>query len=105
MKGTAVRSASESSFDAAHGTENLNSSADERKWQADMEAQRSIWSTRVRTVIAGMENYVDKSADVKCISTQARRRGKVAAMFQVAGKRLFKELTTSAPSSCIVEQI
>ena len=36
------------------------SSTDERQRQADLEAQRSIWSTRERKEIAGMENYLDK---------------------------------------------
>ena len=40
--------------------QNSNSSTDESHWQADLEAQQSIWSTRERTVIAGMENYLDK---------------------------------------------
>ena len=42
-----------------------HSSTDERQWQSDLEAQLSIWSTRERTVIARMENYLDKSDDVK----------------------------------------
>ena len=42
-----------------------HASTDERPWQAELEAQRSIWSTRRRTVIAGMENYLDKSDDMK----------------------------------------
>ena len=42
-----------------------HSSTDERQWQAELEAQRSIWSTRERTVIAGMENYLDNSDDMK----------------------------------------
>ena len=43
--------------------QNSHSSADERLWQADLEAQRSIWSTRERTIIAGMENNVGKGGD------------------------------------------
>ena len=38
---------------------------DERQWQADLEAQRSIWSTLERRVVAAMENYLDKSDDMK----------------------------------------
>ena len=30
-----------------------------------MEAQKSIWSARKRTVIANMENLLDKSDDMK----------------------------------------
>ena len=41
------------------------SSTDERQWQADLEAQRSIWSTRERMVISGLENYLEKSDDMK----------------------------------------
>ena len=41
------------------------SSTDERQWQADLEAQRSIWSTLERSVNAAMENSLDKSADMK----------------------------------------
>ena len=35
------------------------------QWQAEMEAQGSIWSALERTVIANMENYLDKSDDMK----------------------------------------
>ena len=44
-----------------------HSSTDERQWQSDLglEAQRSIWSSRERTVIAGMENDLEKSDDMK----------------------------------------
>ena len=38
---------------------------EEMQWQADMEAQGSIWSARERTVIARIENYLDKSYDMK----------------------------------------
>ena len=38
---------------------------EEMQWQADMEAQGSIWSARERTVIARIENYLDKSDDMK----------------------------------------
>ena len=41
------------------------SSTDGSQWQADLEAQRSIWSTRERRVIAATENYLDISADMK----------------------------------------
>ena len=40
--------------------QNSHSSTDESLWQADLEAQQSVWRTRERTVIAGMENYLDK---------------------------------------------
>ena len=42
-----------------------HSSTDERQWQADLEAQPCIWSICERTAIAGKENYLDKSDDVK----------------------------------------
>ena len=41
------------------------SPTDERQWQADLEAQRSNRSTRERRVVAAMENYLDKSDDMK----------------------------------------
>ena len=41
------------------------SSTDESQWSADLEEQPSIWSTRERRVIAAMENYLDKSDEVK----------------------------------------
>ena len=41
------------------------SSTDESQWQADLEAQRSIWSSRERRLIVAMGNYLDKSADMK----------------------------------------
>ena len=41
------------------------SSADESQWQADLEAQRSIWSGRERRVIAAMEMFPDESDDMK----------------------------------------
>ena len=41
------------------------SSTDESQWQADLEAHRSIWSTRERRVSAEMENYLDESDDMK----------------------------------------
>ena len=44
-----------------------HSSTDESQWQADLEAQRSIWSTLERTVIAGMEKYLDKSDDMRVV--------------------------------------
>ena len=92
--------------------QNSHSSADERQWQADMEAQRSIWSTRERTVIAGMENHLDRSADMKvenhelellmdpedsevCLRyflTRARRRG----------SRIFKIFSTKEKSDQLV---
>ena len=37
-----------------------HSSTDERQWQAEMEAQGSIWNARESTVIARMENHLDK---------------------------------------------
>ena len=40
-------------------------STDESQWQADLEAQRSIWSTRERRVIAAIEKFLDKSDDMK----------------------------------------
>ena len=42
-----------------------HSSTDEGQWQADLEAQRSIWSTRERRVTAAMEKYLDKRDDMK----------------------------------------
>ena len=36
------------------------SSTDASQWQADLEAQPSIWSTRERRVPAAMDNYLDK---------------------------------------------
>ena len=42
-----------------------HSSTNESQWQADLEAQQSIWSTRERKVMAGMENYLDEGADMK----------------------------------------
>ena len=41
------------------------SSTDESQWQADLEAQRSIWSARERRVIAAMEMFLDESDDMK----------------------------------------
>ena len=41
------------------------SSTDESHWKADLEAQRSIWRTRERRVIAAMEQYLDESEDMK----------------------------------------
>ena len=41
------------------------SSTDESQWQADLEEQPSIWSIRERRVIAAIENYLDKSEDMK----------------------------------------
>ena len=38
---------------------------DESQWQADLKAQRSIWSTRERRVTTGMEGYLDKSDGIK----------------------------------------
>ena len=42
-----------------------HSSTDERQWQAKMEVQGSIWSARERTAIAMMENYLDKSDELR----------------------------------------
>ena len=42
-----------------------HSSTDERQWQAEMEVQGSIWSARERTEIAMMENYLDKSDELR----------------------------------------
>ena len=41
-----------------------HSSMDEREWQAETEVQGSIWSARERTVLAMMENYLDKSDEL-----------------------------------------
>ena len=38
---------------------------EEMQWQAEMKVQGSIWSARERTVIAKMENCLDKSDDMK----------------------------------------
>ena len=38
---------------------------EEMQWQAETEAQGSIWSARERTVITKMENYLDGSDDMK----------------------------------------
>ena len=38
---------------------------DESQWQADLEAQQSIWSARERSVIVGMQDYLDKSDNTK----------------------------------------
>ena len=46
--------------DAAYAT-----ATDESQWQADLEAQRSIWSTRERRVIPAMEKYLGESDGVK----------------------------------------
>ena len=46
------------------------SSTDESQWQADLEAQRSIWSARERRVIAAMEMFLDES-DVLKVETKA----------------------------------
>ena len=42
-----------------------HSSADDSQWPADLEAQRSIWSTLGRRVIAATENYLDASDELK----------------------------------------
>ena len=36
------------------------SSTNERQWQADLEEQRSIWSSQERKVIAAVENYLER---------------------------------------------
>ena len=41
------------------------SSTNGRQWQADLEEQRSIWSSPERKVIAAMDNYLEKSDDMK----------------------------------------
>ena len=38
---------------------------DESQCQADLEAQQSIWSARERRVIAGMQDHLDKSDNMK----------------------------------------
>ena len=42
-----------------------HSSTDEGQCQADLEAQRSIWSTRERKVTAAMEKYLNERDDMK----------------------------------------
>ena len=42
-----------------------HSSMEEMQGQAEMEVQGSMWSARERTVIAEMENNLDKSDDMK----------------------------------------
>ena len=63
--------------------QNTHSSANEKQWQVDLEAQRSIWSTRERTAVAGTENYLELLMDpedsevcLRYILTHARRRGR-----------------------------
>ena len=41
--------------------QSAHSSTDERQWQPEMKVQQSFWSTRERTVIAMMKNYLDES--------------------------------------------
>ena len=45
----------------------LHSLTDERQWQEDLKARRSILGTRERKVSAGMENDLDKGDDVKVV--------------------------------------
>ena len=45
--------------------QNSHSLMDESQWQADLEAQQSIWSARERSVIVGMQDYLDKSDNTK----------------------------------------
>ena len=40
--------------------QNLFSSANERQWQADLEEQRSVWSSPERKVIAAREDFLEK---------------------------------------------
>ena len=42
-----------------------STSIEEMQWQTGMEEQGSSWSARERTVIARMENYLNKSDDMK----------------------------------------
>ena len=42
-----------------------HSSTDESQWQADLEAQRSIWSAREGRVIAATKMFLDESDDMK----------------------------------------
>ena len=44
---------------------NSFSSTNERQRQADLEEQRSIWSSQERKVIAAMEHYNEKCDDFK----------------------------------------
>ena len=93
----------------------ISLSSNESQSQADLEAQRSIWSTRERRVIAAMEKYLDESDDMKVeikalellmdpedsevclryILTHARRRGSRTFRDFFAQKR---KLTTLWPA-------